>query len=86
MDIAIWFDCCLLAVLSCHLATENVIKLLFFGLLLHDNTGVGFVVLRTTACLDIGNIEMNFHFTTQRIAKLVSDGSLSDVLTYFITY
>jgi len=28
LDIAIWFDCCLLAVLSCHLATENVMKLL----------------------------------------------------------
>jgi len=31
-DIAIWFNCCLLAVLCCHLATENV---------------MGFVVLRT---------------------------------------
>jgi len=30
-DIAIWFDCCLLAVLSCHLATENVMKLLFLA-------------------------------------------------------
>jgi len=28
-DIAIWFDCCLLAVLCCHLATGNVMKLLF---------------------------------------------------------
>jgi len=33
----IWFDCCLLAVLCCHLATENVMKLLF-GLLLRRNT------------------------------------------------
>jgi len=29
-DIAIWFDCCFLAVLCCHLATENVMKLLFW--------------------------------------------------------
>jgi len=29
-DIAIWFDCCLLAVLCCHLVTENVMKLLFW--------------------------------------------------------
>ena len=49
-DIAIRFDCCLLAVMCCHLAIENIMKLLFFGLLLHRNTGAGFVVLRTTAC------------------------------------
>ena len=30
--IAIWFDCGLLAVLCCHLATENVMKLLFWPL------------------------------------------------------
>ena len=29
--IAIWFDCGLLAVLCCHLATENVMKLLFLA-------------------------------------------------------
>jgi len=28
---AIWFDCCLLAVLGYHLATENVMKLLFLA-------------------------------------------------------
>jgi len=39
----------------CHLATENVMKLLFFiGFLLHRNTGAGFVVLRTTACYNSG--------------------------------
>jgi len=30
-DIAVWFDRCLLAVLCCHLATENVMKLLFLA-------------------------------------------------------
>jgi len=30
-DIAVWFDCCLLAVLCCHLATESVMKLLFLA-------------------------------------------------------
>jgi len=29
--IAIWFDCGLLAVLCCHLASENVMKLLFLA-------------------------------------------------------
>jgi len=29
--LAIWFDCGLLAVLCCHLATENVMKLLFLA-------------------------------------------------------
>jgi len=29
--IAIWFDCGILAVLCCHLATENVMKLLFLA-------------------------------------------------------
>jgi len=29
--LAIWFDCCLLAVLCCHLATENVMKLLYLA-------------------------------------------------------
>jgi len=47
--IAIWFDCGLLTVLCCHLATENVMKLLFlaFG---YVAAGAGFVVPRTTAC------------------------------------
>jgi len=31
-DIAIWFDCCILAVLCCYLASENVMKLLFLCL------------------------------------------------------
>jgi len=48
-DIAIWFDCCLLAVLCCHLATENVIKLLFWPTATSQH-GTGFVVLCTTAC------------------------------------
>jgi len=30
-DIATWFDCCLPAVLCCHLANENVMKLLFLA-------------------------------------------------------
>jgi len=29
-DIAIWFDCCLMAVLCCHIATENAMKWLFW--------------------------------------------------------
>jgi len=29
--IAIWFDCSLLAGLCCHLATENIMKLLFLA-------------------------------------------------------
>jgi len=48
-DIAIWFDCCLLAVLCCHLATENVMKLLFLAFFYIAKRGAGFVVLRTTA-------------------------------------
>jgi len=43
-DIAIWFDCCLLAVLCCHLATENVMKLLFLVFATSQH-GAGFVVL-----------------------------------------
>jgi len=31
LDVAIWFDSCLLAVLCCHLATENVMKLPFLA-------------------------------------------------------
>jgi len=31
LAIAVWFDCGLLAVLGCHLATENVMKLLFLA-------------------------------------------------------
>ena len=52
--IAIWFDCGLLAVLCCHLATENVMKLLFlpFGYI-RGSTGAGFVVPRTTACFQV---------------------------------
>jgi len=52
--IAIWFDCgllavLLLAVLCCHLATENVVKLLFLAFR-YVAAGAGFVVPHTTAC------------------------------------
>ena len=40
--IAIWFDCGLLAVLCCHLATENVMKLLFLAF--------GYVAARGGVC------------------------------------
>ena len=51
--IAIWFDCRLLAVLCCHLATENVMKWMFlaFCYTSQHGGGAGFVVLRTTAWL-----------------------------------
>jgi len=38
-DIAIWFDFCLLAVLCCHLATENVMKSLFLALFYMQHGG-----------------------------------------------
>jgi len=47
--IAIWFDYGLLAVLCCHLATENVMKLLFL-VFCYVTAGAGFVVPRTIAC------------------------------------
>ena len=40
--VAIWFDCGLLAVLCCHLATENVMKLLFLAF--------GYVAARGRVC------------------------------------
>jgi len=56
--IAIWFDCGLLTVLCCHLATENVMKLLFLAFR-YVAAGAGFVVPRTTAaCFKFANFQL----------------------------
>jgi len=52
----IWFDCGLLAVLCCHLATENV---------MHGSMGSGFVVPHTTACFHLYSPQMTRNYCFQ---------------------
>jgi len=86
-DIAIWLECCLLAVLCCHLVNDNVMKLLFCLLLSQHRVCCAshHSLFRCLLWCNLMSIAMQFCFLLFLYALHLILCSLSDMRTHSLS-